>query len=181
MSYDTLTAALESRSDDDLRLQLVKRELLDENAKRRESRKNDAALKVPTTSTRTWRMSETARPCRRSVPKAIANRSSSIPGKPGTSCITYYCASWLERHFKLSLLDELHFFFGIHIEKVEDHYTMHQVSYIDNLLGRFEHMDAKFSVIPIDPAYLQIRRRHPYQRIPPVSRLWAIYCMYRST
>lgn len=44
-TYDTLTTALESRSDDDLTLELVKRKLLDEAAKR-QGPGTDSAMKV---------------------------------------------------------------------------------------------------------------------------------------
>lgn len=61
----------------------------------------------------------------------------------------------LQKHFKLSSLGELRQFLGIHVEKIGDHYTLCQKNYIEKLVSRFGHDDAKTSKIPIDPAYVK--------------------------
>ncbi|XP_062712172.1 uncharacterized protein LOC134289748 [Aedes albopictus] len=61
----------------------------------------------------------------------------------------------LGQHFKLYSLGDLRQFLGIHIEKVDGHYTMCQESYIEKLLGRFGHGDAKSSKVPLDPGYIK--------------------------
>ena len=61
----------------------------------------------------------------------------------------------LQNHFKLSCLGDLKQFLGIRVEKAEDHYTLDQATYIDRLVRRFGHDEAKPSKVPMDPAYLK--------------------------
>lgn len=61
----------------------------------------------------------------------------------------------LAKQFKYSNLGELRYFLGIHVEKQDGHYTLNQESYINKIVKRFGHEQAKPSKIPLDPAYVK--------------------------